>query len=728
MSYIRPPAGLANTGWLVASEYTRSSDATFEQDQGALGILAASLPAIVPDLTLTAQGEEWEPDYYIVPDLALPVTLRIGYYPPPQSEPVVLCSDSDYVPPGGTLQAALPPPEITVSLQAAAAPVIPGQAAATITVDALLVFEATATVEQVHNGTAAASLPVVPSPDVAATAAGTQVLDLPDNDSAGLRSRHRKSYQKSRLALIFQQRQGQDIIIPARLAHSAAIPLQNRLESRQAQMIQLRRPTREAHQHGKALTGNLGAPHSEAVRTRESIRQAHHHGLKRQGNSGMPHAETIKRRKPLGLAEQQAQPATRGLGIGNRQAWPTGTRLEVRWTKADHPAPGYWWPAYQPPGLRIVIPCEGGYQARPLRCPVILGAGYEPQPPCELDPEPPHETIIIPIREIYTVINELTLTELDGTPLQAEEFSASIDADSWTWAWSARIPASPLAQVRPDSSTRVELMATINGEPLRVLVENIQRERRFGESWLRVSGRGRAAFLADPLAPVTQYTNSASVTAQQALNATLTANGVSIGWGLDWQIEDWQIPAGIWSHNGTWIDAAKRIAEAGGAYVQGHDTDQTLIILPRYPVAPWNWSETTPDIQLPEDVVEVEGIEWQERPDYNAVWIHGGDQGRADRIIRAGTGGTNPAPTIVDELATDPAMTRQRGLALLGDTGKQATVSLRLPVLPETGLIRPGQLVEYLEQGNTRRGLVRSLSVRHQFPETWQTIGVETHE
>ena len=268
----------------------------------------------------------------------------------------------------------------------------------------------------------------------------------------------------------------------------------------------------------------------------------------------------------------------------------------------------------------------------------------------------------------------------------------------------------------------------IRDRPLRVLVENIQRERRFGQSWLRVSGRGRAAFLAAPLAPVTQYTNTSAMTAQQALNATLTTNGVPIGWTIDWQIEDWQIPTGIWSHNGTWIDAAKRIAEAGGAYVQSHDTDQTLQILPRYPTAPWNWNSATPDIALPEDVVEVEGIEWQEKPDYNAVWVHGGDQGRNDRIIVGTSGGTNPAPTIVDELATDPAMTRQRGLALLGDTGKQAQISLRLPVLPETGMIRPGTLIEYQEQGNTRRGLVRSLSINHSWPELWQTIGVETHE
>lgn len=652
-----------------------------------------------------------------------PVVLEGGYLPPPLTEPVVIGADASRL--TATLPAPAPAP---LALQAMGDLTFEG--ALTAALPAPAPPPATMAGKAVMASRLGTQLAAPPVPDLSVVAVMSQNLDLPDNGSASIRPRHRPRYPKARLGLLFRQRHGQDITLPAALAQQAALQIRNRLKANQAEMIRFQRPMVQAHQHGEDLRGNLGAPHAEAVRTRESTRERHQHGIKRKGNSGIPHAETIKRSKAVRLAEQQGLKFTKGLGVGNHNAWPTGTRLEIRWAKADHPAPGYWWPdwwhdTYKPPGFVVVLP-EGDYQPRPLHCRIILGPGYEPQPPCET--EPPHETIIIPVREVYTVINTLTLTELDGTPVPAEDFSASIDADSWTWSWSTRIPASALAQVRPDSTTRVELIATINGEPLRVLVENIQRERRFGESWLRVSGRGRAAFLADPLAPVTQYTNDTAMTAQQALAEALMLNGVPIGWTLDWQIEDWQIPAGIWSHSGTWMDAAKRIAEAGGAYVQSHDTDQILRILPRYPVAPWNWSSATPDIQLPEDVVEVEGIEWEEKTDYNAVWVHGGDQGRANRIIIGSTGGTNPAPTIVDELATDPVMTRQRGLALLGDTGKQATISLRLPVLPETGLIRPGVMVEYLEQGNTRRGLVRSLNISHSRPELWQTIGVETHE
>lgn len=700
---------------------------TDEADEpDAEGQLLADLPSAIPGITFAAFGAQ--DTTYNPPPLFSDVVLRVGYTMPPLENRVEL---SEQIEPEssiyGNLRADTPAPQFSLTATGTGETIPAGELAAQLpSADPGVSLSANGATIGTANATAL--LPELPKHPVTLASEAVQILDLPDNDSASIRPRHRPSYPKAELGLLFRQNHGMDITLPAALAQQAALQIRNRLEANQAEMIRFQRPMGQAHQHGEDLRGNLGAPHAEAVRTRESTRERHQHGIKRQSNSGIPHAETIKRRQSVRLAEQQGLKFTKGLGVGNHNAWPAGTRLEVRWTKADHPAPGYWWPQYKPPGLRFVMPCEGDYEPRPLHCDVILGPGYEPQPPCEIDPEPPHETITIPIREIYTVINTLTLTELDGTPVPAEDFSASIDADSWTWSWNTRIPADALAQVRPDSTTRVELIATINGEPLRVLVENIQRERRFGQSWLRVSGRGRAAFLAAPLAPVTQYTNTTAMTAQQALNATLTTNGVPIGWTVDWQIEDWQIPAGIWSHNGTWIDAAKRIAEAGGAYVQSHDTDQTLQILPRYPTAPWNWSSATPDIALPEDVVEVEGIEWQEKPDYNAVWVHGGEQGRADRIIIGTTGGTNPAPTIVDDLATDPAMTRQRGLALLGDTGKQAQISLRLPVLPETGMIRPGTLIEYQEQGNTRRGLVRSLSINHSWPELWQTIGVETHE
>ena len=111
------------------------------------------------------------------------------------------------------------------------------------------------------------------------------------------------------------------------------------------------------------------------------------------------------------------------------------------------------------------------------------------------------------------------------------------------------------------------------------------------------------------------------MTAQQLMADALTINGVPIGWDIDWQITDWLIPAGVWNHTGTALEACLAIAEAGGAYIQAHRADQVLSVLPRYPAAPWNWGSLTPDIELPEHACETEGIEWLDKPDYNAVFV-----------------------------------------------------------------------------------------------------------
>lgn len=644
------------------------------------------------------------------------VTLQFGRYEPPE-----------YPTTNGTLSAALPAatlPSLTLSASGGAydPPVfgtlladLPAAAPPPLTLQAA---------DQTLRGDLLAMLPAPALPTIALAAEGSQNLDLPDADGTATSLRYQDS-RPSQTPLRAQQQEMRRTKTAMNALQAGALPLAKPITTRhrQSQRIDTGRAIK-AQQGEKLDTGATALPHRDSERIRQAFTAGHQHGIQLTRASAQPHADTIKLRRFSAIDHQHGLPAGATITARQVQGAKIEVRLRIPHTQAIYPAPGLatWPPVPGPdpddPDIRLVKLqfCREQDNTNNL----IFGA-------CKPAPQP-GDTIIIPTREEYYVINNFSLTLADGTPVPTEDFSASIDADSWTWSWSARIPGEALALVRPDTSTRVELIATINGEPVRVLVENIGRDRKFGESWLSISGRGRAAFLSDPLAPVIQYTNPGPLTAQQALNDAMTINGVTIGWTLDWQIEDWQIPAGIFSHSGTWMDAAKRIAEAGGGYVQANDNNQILHILPRYPAAPWNWSATTPDIQLPEDVVEVEGIDWQEKPDYNAVWVHGGDQGRADQIVITGTGGGKAAPTVVDTLATDSAMTRQRGLAVLGDTGKQATISLRLPVLPETGMIKPGKFVEYIENGTSRRGLVRSLSIAHSWPQLWQTIGVETHE
>lgn len=337
-------------------------------------------------------------------------------------------------------------------------------------------------------------------------------------------------------------------------------------------------------------------------------------------------------------------------------------------------------------------------------------------------------TVVVPVRSVYVVINNISLRRVVGnTTLPTFGMSLSIDVDSWTWGFSASLPISELDAVMPDSSGPVELEANINGTLYRVLAENISRERAFGSDAVRVGGRGKSALLASPYSPLRSFSNSISRTAQQLMADVLTFNGVSIGWDVDWQLTDWLVPAGAFNTQGSYIDGLISIAGAAGAYLQPHPTLQEMSVLHRYPTAPWDWGTVMPDFELPAAVTVRESVEWVEKPAYNRVYVSGTSQGVLARVTRTGTAGDLNAQMVTDPLITAANAGRQRGLAVLGDTGRQAMVTLRLPVLAETGVITPGKFVRYVEGLDERLGIVRSTNVEAGFPQVFQTIRLETH-
>lgn len=341
----------------------------------------------------------------------------------------------------------------------------------------------------------------------------------------------------------------------------------------------------------------------------------------------------------------------------------------------------------------------------------------------------PGETIVVPVRRVYMTINSLSLLRVDGgVPLAASAFSMALDVDSWTWNWSATMPAHQLAAVQPAANgDPVDILATVNDQPFRLVAEGYTRDRAFARDSISVKGRGRSAILDAPYAPVLNHGNAADRTAQQLMLDTLTVNGVPIGWGVDWRLTDWLVPGNVWTHQGVYMSALVDIAEAAGATIQPHDTDATVRVVPRYPAAPWDWDDLTPDFELPSAVVSVEGTEWLRRPAYNRVHVSGVAAGVLGEVTCLGTAGNLIAPMVTHPLITHVDAARQRGLSELSNTGSQAHLSLRLPVLAETGVIKPGALVRYVDGGASHLGLVRSTSLEWQRPALRQVLTVETH-
>ena len=417
------------------------------------------------------------------------------------------------------------------------------------------------------------------------------------------------------------------------------------------------------------------------------------------------------------LAQARQLPRTAPHGAGARRT----ARMLAPWQRGRPPRPGREvWPPPGPeprppraPNTHLVFACPpwaGG--------PVNLVFGRVCLPAA---------LVVVPVRKAYMTINSIDLRRVAGNiALPAHAFRMSLDADSWTWSWSATLDRSAEALLHPVAGQPVELEALVNGVPYRLLVGGIGRNTRFPSTRIAVQGRGIASVLASPNAPTTTHSNATQMTAQQLMQQVLTINGVSTGWTIEWALDDWLVPAGAWSVKGTPMDALVDIAGAAGGYIQPHPTDATLRVLHRYPVAPWEWADATPDLELPHDAVEIEDLDWINKPAYNRVYVGGVGAGVFGPVTRAGTGGEGLAPQVTHALITDVAAHRQRGLAILADTGRQLHMSLKLPVLAETGLILPGKLIRYVAD-QPHVGIVRSVSLDWSSPVMRQTIGVESH-
>lgn len=392
-----------------------------------------------------------------------------------------------------------------------------------------------------------------------------------------------------------------------------------------------------------------------------------------------------------------------------------------------------------PPGKEVWPPPGPGEPVTPrvpsahlvFKCPpwmggpvnLVFGRVCEPEEP------PPPGLVVVPVRSVYMVINSANLRRVDNNQvLPTFGSTLTLDVDSWTWTVTADMPveAQPLLN-RTNPAEPVEVELTINGAPYRALVENVTRNRTWGNWRISVRCRGLASVLDEPYAPQQTFFSATARTAQQLMADALTINGESIGWGIDWGITDWLVSAGAWSHQGSMISAVNRIAQAAGAYVQPHATAKTLRVLPRYPSVPWSWGSVTPDFQLPADVVSVENVEWVDRAAYNRVFVSGTEWGVNGQVTRQGTAGDLVAPMVSDSLITHVDAARQRGIAELGRGGRWANMSLRIPVLDETGLILPGKFVRYVEGGEAAVGIVRSIQVADNGTEIWQTLGVESY-
>ena len=100
---------------------------------------------------------------------------------------------------------------------------------------------------------------------------------------------------------------------------------------------------------------------------------------------------------------------------------------------------------------------------------------------CCKDGRPQPGKVIVPVRKVYIVLNQIVLTRLDtGVELPALAFNMSLDFQSWTWNWSASLHKDAAMHLGRDrDGDPALLLANINGVPFKLRLERTSRDRRF---------------------------------------------------------------------------------------------------------------------------------------------------------------------------------------------------------------------------------------------------------
>ena len=372
---------------------------------------------------------------------------------------------------------------------------------------------------------------------------------------------------------------------------------------------------------------------------------------------------------------------------------------------------------------------EGGNPASGL----TLVFGFNP---CgSVTPDAP--LYILPARVYMSVHSIEAYLHPSGTPVPIFDLNLAADIDSTVWTFSASAPASYFEALMPVARQPQRLRFVVNGLEWVMLVETLQERTVFGQRRAMLGGRSVTALLGDPYASITDRLSTVANTAQQHALDALQFSGVT----LDWDVTDWLVPAGAWSHSGTPLEAVQAIAQGIGGFINSHRTLPELIVRHPYPTlpggipgGPWNWEGAAgsfaADVELAPEAIRERSVERMDGPDVDGVWVSGTVAGGVERHVRrAGTLGAKLAPMSANPLITAEAAASQLGYSIIGLAGSKHKVSLTLPVRTgpaEPGVLEVGQLVQ-VNDLVPWRGRVRGVNVTFTAPRLIQTVTLERH-
>ena len=477
-------------------------------------------------------------------------------------------------------------------------------------------------------------------------------------------------------------------------------------------------------QQGELRRAGVDLLWQEAERLRAAALTRWQHGELRRAAVRSHWQETLRLRAAVTSHWQQGQQRHVHLLTSYGDGLPVRLPLRAHWQEAWRPRSGVSQlpkppeprpPCYDPARLGLLV-FDTPYTGDGRLVFVCRRAGPDPEPP----------QYVIPLLRVYMTVHSISAVLLPSLErVKLDNVSITSDDDGYAWHLSASGPMHLMDQLAPVGGAPARVRVTIDGIQWVFAIEPPERSRRFGERQAQVRGSSVTALLGAPHMPERAWTSTVALTAQQIVAAALEFTGVTVDWGLS----DWLVPAEAWSHQGSPLSVAQRVAEAAGAVLRSHRTDATLAFAPKYPHMPWAWPAAAPNVQMPGQIITQDTLQHIAAAQFNAVYVAGTTAGGVlGHVVRTGSAGDVLAPQITDPLITHEVAARQRGSAVLAAAAIIKRQPITVPLLTggtNPGLILPGYLIEVAEPGETWRGLVRGITITAGMPTVRQALSVE---
>ena len=340
-----------------------------------------------------------------------------------------------------------------------------------------------------------------------------------------------------------------------------------------------------------------------------------------------------------------------------------------------------------------------------------------------IDPEPPTgETIIVPIKEVYKMINIIQATLNDGTNIDVNNIQITSSTEQHSRSFSCDLVDVNQLVEFPTTTTPTELNVLINGVQWKFIIEKIAQSITFGKDKVSLGGRGVSALLDSPYQDVTSVNFGSDATVQQIVEQIVPS-----GWVIDWNVNTWLVNGGAYSYqNKSPIQAIKDICDKIGSVLVPDRVSKILHINPRYSVMPWDFNSVASDIIIPHNILTAYTKEPTSNRGVNGVYCHGSNIGGELALVRlTGSAGDVLAQTINNSLMTDSIAIRQIGSKVIADNAEQPEIRSFSTFFDnvQVPLIDTGNLISIVDgQGGIVKGITNSLTITATFEKVSQSV------